>query len=351
MEREDGRKLTKAAQEERRKMIVRLRKQGKTLRSIEEAVGLSHTAVCKTLRNHKKEGKSGLSGKARGRKLGEARHLSADQEDRIRGKIIDRRPEQLKMDFALWTREAVRQLILQDCKIDMPIRTVGEYLKRWGFTPQRPVKFASERQPGKVKEWLDKTFPDIRDRAAKENAKIYWADETGLRTGDVRGRGYAPRGKSPVVSIPAKHDNLSMVSAITNKGKVHWMIVEGAVNADRFIEFLDGLRRDTRGKVFLILDNLKVHHSKPVKEWLEKWKDRIEFFYLPSYSPDLNPDEHLNAELKQGIGSKAPSRTKERLSKAASEHMAMLKDNPKRIKEYFKDPVISYAAMRCSVAG
>jgi len=304
MEREDGRKLTKAAQEERRKMIVRLRKQGKTLRSIEEAVGLSHTAVCKTLRNHKKEGKSGLSGKARGRKLGEARHLSADQEDRIRGKIIDRRPEQLKMDFALWTREAVRQLILQDCKIDMPIRTVGEYLKRWGFTPQRPVKFASERQPGKVKEWLDKTFPDIRDRAAKENAKIYWADETGLRTGDVRGRGYAPRGKSPVVSIPAKHDNLSMVSAITNKGKVHWMIVEGAVNADRFIEFLDGLRRDTRGKVFLILDNLKVHHSKPVKEWLEKWKDRIEFFYLPSYSPDLNPDEHLNAELKQGIGSK-----------------------------------------------
>jgi hypothetical protein len=115
-----------------------------------------------------------------------------------------------------------------------------------------------------------KISPDIRDRAAKEKAQIYWDDETGLRTGDVSGRGYAPRGKSPVVSVPAKHHNLSIVSAITNKGKVHWMIVEGAVNDDRFLESLDGLRRDTGGKAFLILDNLKVHHSKPVKEWLEK---------------------------------------------------------------------------------
>jgi transposase len=121
---------------------------------------MSHTVVCKTLRNHKKEGKSGLSGKARCRKLGEARHLSADQEDRFRGKIIDRRLEQLKMNFALWMRESVRKLILQNCKISMPIRTVGEYLRRWGFTPQRPVKFASERQPRKMKEWMEK-YPRI----------------------------------------------------------------------------------------------------------------------------------------------------------------------------------------------
>ena len=226
----------------------------------------------------------------------------------------------------------------------MPVRTVGLYLQRWGFTPQKPVKFAYERRPEKVKEWLDQTFPEIRERAKQEKGEIYWGDETGLRAGDVCGKGYAPRGETPVTNATAKYENLSMVSAITNKGRVHWMIVEGTVNAERFIEFLEGLRRDSRKKIFLILDNLKVHHSKPVKEWLEQWKSRVEVFYLPAYSPDLNPDEHLNADLKHGVGSKAPARTKVHLQKTAIAHMIMLEGNPKRIRKYFKDPAIQYAA-------
>jgi len=332
MEREDGRKLSVAAQEERRKTIVRMRKQGKKLREIEEAVSLSRTAICKALKTYRENGWKALRGKQRGTKLGENRHLTSDQEAAIRVKIIDRRPEQLKLDFALWTREAVRQLILHDCGVDMPIRTVGEYLKRWGFTPQKPVKFAYERRPEKVKEWLDETFPEIRERAIKERAEIYWGDETGLRSSDVRGRGFAPRGETPVVTTTAKYENLSMVSAITNKGRVHWMIVDGTINTDWFIEFLTGLCKDSRRKVFLILDNLKVHHSKPVKDWLEVRKDKIELFFLPAYSPDLNPDEHLNADLKQGVGSKAPSRAKAMLQKSATEHMTMLKSKPKRIR-------------------
>jgi transposase len=344
MKKEDGRKLSIDAQEERRKTIVRMRKQGKKLWEIEEAVSLSRTAICKTLKTYREGGWKALRGKQRGTLLGENRHLTKEQERMLRNKIIDRRPEQLKMDFALWTRGAVKQLIMQDYGIDMPIRTVGEYLKRWGFTPQKPAKFAYERRPEKVKEWLENTYPQIRERAKDEKAEIFWGDETGLRAGEIRGYGYAPKGQTPIVSTTAKHENLSMVSAITNKGRVHWMIVDGTVNADRFIEFLDRLRRDTRRKIFLILDNLRVHHSEPVKEWLKKWGKRIEVFYLPAYSPDLNPDEHLNADLKQGIGSKAPSRTKIQLKVTAIDHMSMLQNNRKRIKEYFKDPAIEYAS-------
>ena len=270
--------------------------------------------------------------------------MSSVQEAAIRRKIIDRRPEQLKLDFALWTREAVRQLILHELGLDMPIRTVGEYLKRWGFTPQKPVKFAYERRPEKVAEWLNQTFPEIRNRAVKEKAEIYWGDETGLRSSDVRGRGFAPRGETPIVTATAKYENLSMVSAITNKGRVHWMIVDGTINAERFIEFLTGLCKDSRRKVFLILDNLKVHHSKPVKEWLSGKEKKIEVFFLPAYSPDLNPDEHLNADLKQGVGSKVPSRTKKMLHRSATEHMTMLESKPERIRTYFKDPAIKYAS-------
>ena len=344
MEREDGRKLSIDAQEERRKTIVRMRKQGKKLYEIEEAVSLSRTTVCKALKTYREGGWKALRGMRRGTKKGENRNLNTAQEAALQAKIIDRRPEQLKLDFALWTREAVRQLILREYDIDMPIRTVGEYLKRWGFTPQKPVKFAYERRPEKVKEWLDETFPEIRGRAKQEKAEIFWGDETGLRSSDVRGRGFSPRGETPVISATAKYENLSMVSAITNKGRVHWMIVDGTVNADRFIEFLNGLCMDSRKKIFLVLDNLKVHHSKPVKEWLETRKRKIEFFFLPAYSPDLNPDEHLNSDLKQGVGSKAPSRTKLMLQKSATEHMTMLKATPHRIRKYFKDPAIVYAS-------
>lgn len=340
----DGRRLSATAQEERRRIAVRMKEEGATLAEIREALGITHSAISDAWKAYLEGGDDALKNGQRGRRVGEKRHLTIDQEKKIRRQIIDRVPEQLKMDFALWTRDAVRQLIEHETGIVMPIRTVGEYLKRWGFTPQKPIKFAYERKPEIVKKWLEIDYPEICQKALKEKAEIYWGDETGLRSGDVRGRGYAPRGSTPVINATAKYENLSMISAITNKGKVNWMIVDGAVDIDRFIEFLKGLIKNRKRKIFLILDNLKVHHGKQVAKWVEKNHMRIELFFLPAYSPDLNPDEHLNADLKQGVGSRAPSRTKKNLAKAAGEHLAMLKTTPKRIMEYFKDPAIAYAA-------
>lgn len=135
-----------------------------------------------------------------------------------------------------------------------------------------------------------------------------------------------------------------MVSAITNRGKVNWMIVDGTINAERFIEFLQRLISDAMRKIFLVLDNLRVHHAKVVGQWLSKHTEEIELFFLPPYSPDLNPDEHLNADVKYGVGSKVPVRTKDKLRNATESHMRMLGQRPERIRKYFEDPAISYAA-------
>ena len=345
MERIDGRRFSAEAQEERRRIAVTMKENGSTLDEIKEAIGLCHSSICLAWKNYQEGGESALVTGQRGRIKGAFRHLSDEQEKKICKKIIDKIPEQLKLNFALWTRDAVRQLIKQETGIEMPIRTVGEYLKRWGFTPQKPLKFAYERKPEIVKKWLETDYPLIRAKAKAVKAEIYWGDETGLRSGDVRGRGYSPKGQTPIIQATAKYENISMVSAITNKGRVHWMIVDGTIDNEKFIEFLKGLIKYSRVKIFLILDNLRVHHSKMVTAWVEKNKERIELFFLPAYSPDLNPDEHLNSDLKFGIGSKIPSRSKKNLTNAAKEHLKMLNSAPERIVKYFEDPAILYAAM------
>ena len=135
-----------------------------------------------------------------------------------------------------------------------------------------------------------------------------------------------------------------MIATVTNQGKTRWMIIDDAFNSEKLIEFLDALIKDAGKKVFLILDNLRVHHSKPVKAWVAERKEKIELFYLPSYSPELNPEERLNADLKYAIGSKVPARTKAKQRTVATEHMEQLEQSPERIKSFFQDPRVKYAA-------
>ena len=162
---------------------------------------------------------------------------------------------------------------------------------------------------------------------------------------DVRGRSFAPRGKTPVLpTVGGTRQKLSMIATVTNQGKTRWMIIDEAFNADKLIEFLQALIQDAGRKVFLILDNLRVHHSKIVKAWVAERKEQIELFYLPSYSPQLNPEERLNADLKQEMGKRVPVRTKAKLREAASAHMRMLDNNPERVISYFQDPRVRYAA-------
>jgi transposase len=345
MEKENARKQTLEQLHERRKQVVRLHKRGVKIMQIVDMTGLSYPPVRAAIDLYEAGGWSAIRPTRRGRARGDGRVLSPAQEETIQRLIIDKRPEQLKMDFHLWSRAAVMQLIEQEFAIKLQVRSVGKYLTRWGFTPQKPIKRAYEQSPAAVQAWLEGEYPAIEQRARAEGGEIHWGDETALVNTDVRGRSFAPAGKTPVaMAVGGTRQKLSMIATVTNQGKTRWMIIDEAFDADKLIEFLQALIQDAGKKVFLILDNLRVHHSKLVKAWVAERKDQIELFYLPSYSPQLNPEERLNADLKQEMGKRVPVRTKAKLREAANDHMAMLEQNPQRVMSYFQDRRVRYAA-------
>lgn len=345
MDKEDARFQTLEQLYERRKQVVRMHRKGFGVMRIVELSGLSYPTVRGVIDRYDEAGSETVKPVSRGRQGGDGRLLSDEQEKAVRQIICDKRPEQLKMEFALWNRAAVTQLIERECGIKLSVRGVGNYLKRWGFTPQKPIKKAYEQRPEAVKSWLDNEYPAIEQRAKAEGAEIHWGDETAVVNTDVRGRSYAPAGQTPVTyAVGGTRQKLSMIATVTNQGKARWMIIDEAFNSDKLIEFLEALIKDAEKKVFLILDNLRVHHSKPVKKWAEEHKEKIELFYLPSYSPELNPEERLNADLKHAIYTKVPVRTKAKLKAATAEHMQALEKSPERVKKFFQDSRVKYAA-------
>ena len=344
MDATDMRSLPREARHERRVQVIRLRNAGHTYDEIAAQTGLSRTGVFDICKRHEAGGAKALRDAPGGRKLGQGRRLDEAQETAVRKMIVDKSPDQLKMPYALWSRIAVGELIEQLFGIRLPVRTMGLYLARWGFTPQKPIKKAYEQSPAAVKKWLQEDYPVIAANAKAEGAEIHWGDETGLRSDDVRGRSYSPKGETPVVRVNSKRHGLSVISTVTNKGKMRWKAFDGALNSDILIDFLRRLIKDANRKIYLILDNLRVHHSKPVKAWLAEHKQKIEVFYLPSYSPELNPNEMANADLKHAVTKLAPARTKLQLVKATTSHLRSVQRKPARIKSYFEHAPVRYAA-------
>lgn len=349
MREDDGRTLGQEAQFERRKRAVRLHRKGHGIAQIMDMMGMAYNTVRHCLALAEVGGLAALKPKAVGRKVGQKRKLTEQQEDQVQRLICDKRPEQFKMEFALWNRAAVGQLIEQECGIKLPTRSVGNYLARWGFTPQKPIKKAYEQRPEAVRKWLDEQYPAIEKKAKADKAEIHWLDETAVVNTDVRGRSYAPKGKTPeVYTVGGTRHKLSMIASVNNQGKAHWMMIDTAFDAATFIEFLEGLIKDAghggKRKLHVIMDNLRVHHSKIVKAWLLENVAKIEAHYLPSYSPELNPEERLNADLKHRLRSKVQVRTKEKLRAATEAHMQEIKAQPERVMAYFGDPHVKYAS-------
>jgi transposase len=340
----DMRKLPAAAQAERRRQVIGLRESGLTYTAIAAQVGLSQTGVFDICQRFSAEGAKGLVSKPRGRKPDEQRLLDAAQEAEVRRLICRHTPDELDLPFALWSRAAVRAVIRQRCGVTLAVRTVGKYLARWGFTAQKPLRRAYEQNPAAVRRWLRRDYPAIVAAARRAHGTIFWGDETGLRSDDVRGRGYAPRGRTPVVRVCHRRAGLSLIAAVSNRGAVHWMVLDGAVNAAALIRFLERLIRDAKRKVFLILDRLRVHRAGRVRDWLADHTAKIEVFYLPAYSPELNPDEGLNADLKQVVTRTAPARSKQQLKRATVRHLRRLSRSPARVRSYFRHKPVRYAA-------
>ena len=344
MEKRDARKLSTQAQQELREMAIRLKESGKTYKAIAEIVHVQPTTICAWYKAYQRGGKKAIKIKKRGRPSGSCRTLTAAQENEVQKAIVDKCPDQLKFPFALWTRVAVQQLVKELFLIKMPIRTVGEYLKRWNYTPQKPLRKAYKQNPKAISAWLKEEYPTIAIKSKKEKAEIHWGDETGLCNDSYHGRSYAPRGETPAIKIHPRCQRVNLISTVTNQGKVRFMIYKDKMNSQTLIRFMKRLIKDSGQKIFLILDNLRIHHSHMVKDWLKNHKTEIEVFFLPSYSLELNPDEYLNCDLKIGVHSKVPARTKEQLTKKTLSHLRKLQKMPGRVKNYFKHPKISYAA-------
>ena len=345
MEKIDARKLSLEKLELLRQQSIRLLKQGRKQVEVADILGVRAATISEWNRIYKTGGKKALTLKSPGPSKGSNCIITHKQEKEIQKLIIDKCPDQLKLPFVLWDRKAVKELIYRQYGIVIAIRTIGDYLKRWNFSPQRPVKRAYEQQPKAVQHWLKEVYPAIQIKAKQENAEIHWGDETGFRNDHHYGRGYSPRGKTPEVRLSAKRVGINMISSITNKGKVRFMVYRKSMNAQVLIKFFGRLIKGSRNrKIILILDNLRVHHAYKVKEWLDGKEEQIEIFFLPSYSPELNPDEYLNNDLKQGVHSKTLFRDVNSLKNGVISHMRMLQKTPQRVKNFFKHPKIVYAA-------
>ena len=343
MEKIDGRRLKQEVQQALRNQVVRLRRQGKMNKDVAEFLGISPQHASTMWQKYVKGGKKDILLGTRGRRHGQKRTLTDEQEREVQKLIVDKTPDQLKFPFALWTREAVRQLMRRRYGVDMPVRTVGLYLERWGFTPQKPVRLAREQNQEAVERWLKTEYPKIAAMAKKEKAEIYWGDETGVQNEANRIRGYGIRGKTPVLRVRAKKAHISMISAITNEGKVRFTIYREAMTQVKLITFMGRLVRDAGRKVYLILDNLKAHHGKKVAEWREAHRGEIAVFYLPSYSPEMNPDEYLNNDLKTRVHSGSLADTEPGLKHKTQSFMRMLVRRPHRVRSYFRHPMVVYA--------
>ena len=347
----DGRSESNDVLEALRRRAVHARELGYAVVAIAAILGLREETVSRWCVRYQQGGEAALPGPRTGRPVTSGRLLSQDQELALVDLIDSKTPQELGIPSALWTRPAVQQLIEQQTGRRLPIRTVGEYLRRWGYTPQKPVRKAYKQDPEEVAEWLEKTYPEIERRAAQKDAEIHWGDETGVRSTCQHSRGSARPQDTPERKVPGTRFSVNMISTITSQGKVRWMIYTGKMNAALFIVFLTRLVAGASRKVFLIVDHLSVHEAAAVDEWLADKKDRIEVFYLPKYSPERNPDEYLNCDVKGTINSDGLPKDREELKGKLHRFMQKLAKLPGRIASYFQHKYIQYAAAPEPVSG
>ena len=334
---------SKDSQETKRKLAVEfLKKKKGTHQQAAEMFDLSKSAVDKIWTRYIQRGGRGLVSKKRGVQVG--KKIDGKQAAEVRQLIRDKLPDQLKLSYGLWTREAVQQLIESKYGIELSRWQVGRYLKSWGYTPQKPISKAFEQKPEKVKEWLIKQYPAIKKRAAKENAVIYFGDETGMRSDHQAGRSYAPAGETPVIKKTGQRFSLNMISAISNRGHLQFMIIDGRFNSEVFQVFLQQMIKYSRQKIYFVTDGHPAHKTKKLHEWLNANRHKIEVFFLPPYSPELNPQEYVNQDVKTNVIGKKRPINKAQMRTNVEDFMNHRKNDRKQVQKYFHVSHVRYAA-------
>ena len=343
MKTSDARSLPSAAQQALRLRAVRAVENGMSQSEASRVFAVSRTAVGLWVRRARKGGAQTLESRKRGRPPGT--QLTPRQTQAAIRAIVGRCPDQLKLPFALWTRDAVQALLEKKFAIRVSVWTVGRYLRQWGMTPQKPLARAFEQDPVAVQRWIDEEYPAIARRAKAEKARIHWGDEMGMRSDHQSGRSWGLKGRTPVIPRTGQRFGCNMVSTVTNRGELAFMVFTGRFTGPVFLKFLKRLvRHRKRKKIFLIVDGLPVHRARAVKGWLETQSRFIEIFFLPAYSPQLNPDELLNQDVKTNAVGRSRPRNRDEMIATVRSYLWSTQKHPQIIRNYFRERHVRYAA-------
>lgn len=339
----DARQLSDPVLEALRLRALHGREQGHTETHLADILGLRRETISRWWSAYEGGGLDAIPQDRTGRPLGSGRTLDEQQAVHLQEKLNDHTPEDWGIASPLWTRRAVRDLIRTEYGIDMPIRTVGEYLKRWGYTPKKPRRKAKGQDPEEVQEWLENIYPAIEKVAKQEEGEIHWCDEKGVGANEHPGRGYALVGQTPEIKVSSHPCQMNVISTVTNEGKMRFMTYKETMTATVFLVFLRQLLQAASKKIFLIVDRLPAHTAGAVEAWLQGREDQIEMFYLPPRAPELNPDEYLNNDIHSGVNATKLPDNKGELRSNIQRFMQRLAKLPEHVMSYFENPYIQYA--------
>jgi len=337
----DGRKLSHAQLEAIRFEAVKLVQAGRSPTAVARELGLYSARVFVWLADYRAGGWDAL----RARKAsGRPKRLSGSQLRWIYRTVTSKNPMQLKFPFALWTRAMIRTLIQRKFGIKLSVISVGRLLAQMGLSCQKPLSRAFEQDASLVQRWIERDFPKLRALAKKERAVVFFSDESGVRSDFHAGTTWGIRGETPVVRHTGKRFHLNMLSAISAKGELRFMTSRKRISAALFIEFLRRLIANYPKKIFLVVDGLPAHKAKSLQRFLDSVRDRIRLFFLPPYSPEINPDELVWNDVKNNGVARALIRDARDLNRAVNSRLRLLQRNPDKVRAFFQMDTTRYAA-------
>lgn len=335
----DGRQLDRKAMNTLRMQAIKAVRQGRPVADVAEAFGVSERTLYRWLARMANEGQNGLLSKP---KSGRPPKLT-DTETRWLARVVrDETPQQLRMPYALWTLSRIQELIRRRLDKTLSQGAVRRIMKVLGFTPQKPLYRAYQQDPELVRQWEQETYPEIQAEARRVGATLYFADEAGLRSDYHAGTTWAPAGETPVVQTTGSRFAVNLLSAVSPRGTLRFMVHEGRVNADVFLTFLKRLMKETEGPVFVIVDGHPAHRAKKVQHFEAKTDGQLRLFYLPPYAPQLNPDEGVWANLKREVAKRCVTSPKE-MKAVARSVLHRIQKLPQLVQSFFHHPEFRYA--------
>lgn len=341
MRKNDARKMDHKSLEELRIRAVQQVHSGESPELVTKVLGLNRWTIYSWLARYRSGGWDAL----RAKKIpGRPKTLTARQIKWVYDTVTLKNPLQLKFEFALWTRGMIRVAIFKKFGIKLSLASIGRLLAQLGLSCQKPLFRAFQQNSSLVAQWLDKEYPKIKSLAKKLKADVFFEDEAGVRSDFHSGRTWAPVGKTPVVRVTGARFGFNIISAVSPRGEMRFMVVHGSVGAKQFCEFLKRLMHNARRKVFVIVDGHPAHKAKLAKKLVESYKGNLRLFYLPPYSPELNPDEQVWNDLKNNALGRSIITGPDQFKEKALSHLKALQRNPGKVRSFFQMPETRYAA-------